>query len=102
MLSTTWMRWQPPLCAALLALAGCQTGSAFRDLQARLNPDMGRVVDAYVGLGAKPVSQLPVAAARTQPTLDDAVRQIQQSAAKPAAAPLVRTTETTVPGGAGS
>lgn len=87
---------------ALTALAGCQTGSAFRDPIARLNPDMEVVIEAYLNAGARPVSQLPVDQARSQPTLGDAVRIVQQGqSGRPAAMPFVKMTEMTVPGAAG-
>ena len=91
------------LCAtALIALAGCQTGSAFRDPVGRMNPDMQVVIDAYLNAGARPVSQLSVEQARSQPTLEDAVRTVQQGqTGRPAAMPFVKMTDLTVPGGAG-
>jgi acetyl esterase len=91
-------------CAmALTALAGCQTGSAFRDPLARMNPDMQAVVVAYEASGAKPVHTLTVDQARSQPTLADAVRTVERSQT---GHPLlqtafVRTTDMTVPGAAG-
>jgi acetyl esterase/lipase len=89
--------------AALAALAGCQTGSAFRDPLARMNPDMQAVVVAYQASGAQPVSRLTVAQARSQPTLGDAARTVEQAqTGRPFAlgAPL-KITEMTVPGAAG-
>jgi len=88
-----------PACAAsLAALAGCQTGSAFRDPLARMNPDMQAVVVAYQAAGAQPVSRLTVAEARSQTTLADAARTVAQTGL-PAAS--VTTTDMTVPGAAG-
>jgi acetyl esterase/lipase len=91
------------LCAtALTALAGCQVGSAFRDPMARLNPDMATVIEAYIKLGAEPVHELSVQAARAQPTIDDAVKAVEQGqSGKPVAMPFVKITDMTVPGAAG-
>jgi acetyl esterase len=89
--------------AALIALAGCQTGSAFRDPLARMNPDMQAVVVAYQASGAKPIHTLTVEQARTQPTLADAVHAVEQSqSGHPLSqTALVRVTDMTVPGAAG-
>lgn len=91
-------------CAAALAgLAGCQTGSAFRDPMERLNPDMQAVIIQYQALGAKPVSTLTVAQARSQPTIADAVKAVVQARTnRPfSESVLVKTTDMTVPGAAG-
>ncbi len=91
-------------CAvALTALAGCQTGSAFRDPLARMNPDMQAVIVAYQASGAQPVHTLTVDQARSQPTLAAAVSTVEQSQT---GHPLmqtafVRTTDMTVPGATG-
>ena len=63
-----------PLLGALLA--GCQLHTPFRDANGRANEDMAAVIDSYVKLGAKPVSTLTVAQARTQPTIGDAVKAV--------------------------
>ena len=91
-------------CAAgLTALAGCQTGSAFRDPMARMNPDQAAVINAYIASGAKPIHTLSVAQARSQPTLTDAARQVQQTQTGQAFSytSFAKTTDITVPGPAG-
>lgn len=65
--------------AGLALLAGCQTGSAFRDPLARMNPDMQAVVVAYQDLGARPIHSLTVQQARSQPSLIDAGRVVEQA-----------------------
>ena len=88
--------------AALVTLAGCQTGSAFRDPLARMNPDMQAVVVAYQALGAQPVHALTVQQARSQPTLMDAAHTVEQSqTGRPfTQSAFVRTTDMSVPGAA--
>ena len=89
-------------CAAVLTgLAGCQTGSAFRNPADRLNPDMAAVISNYVDLGGRPVNTLTVAQARSQPTLADAARAVQRARSGVTRAPFVTTSELTVPGAAG-
>lgn len=91
-------------CAAGLALlAGCQTGSAFRDPLARMNPDMQAVVMAYQDLGARPINTLTVQQARSQPTLIDAGRVVEQAhTGRPfSQMQFARVTDMTVPGAVG-
>lgn len=91
-------------CAAGLAmLAGCQTGSAFRDPLARMNPDMQAVVVAYEDLGARPIHTLTVQQARSQPTLIDAGHVVEQAhTGRPfSQMQFAKVTEMTVPGVAG-
>lgn len=86
---------------AAAGLAGCQTGSAFRDPAARLNPDMAAVVAAYQAAGAQPVHTLTVEQARSQPTLADAARTVEQANHAVTRSTLIKTTDLTVPGAAG-
>jgi acetyl esterase len=87
--------------AALLALAGCQTGSAYRDPDARLNPDMMSVISAYLASGAQPVHVLSVQQARSQPTLTSAFKTVEQSNQPPIVTPFVKTTDLSVAGAVG-
>jgi acetyl esterase len=87
--------------AALITLAGCQTGSAFRDPLARMNPDMQAVVVAYQSLGAQPVHTLSVQQARSQPTLMDAAHAVEQAQTGRLQSAYVKTTDMSVPGAAG-
>ena len=62
---------------------------------------MQAVVTAYVASGAKPVHTLTVAQARSQPTLTDAARTVEQAQTGHVQASFAKITEMTVPGAAG-
>jgi acetyl esterase len=68
-----------------------------------MNPDMQAVVVAYQSLGAQPVSTLSVQQARSQPTLMDAARAVEQAqTGRPfTQSAFVKTTDMSVPGAAG-
>ena len=59
-----------------LALSGCQLYSVYRDPNGRAEDDMAAVVNAYNKSGAKPVHELSVAQARSQPTMQDAAQAV--------------------------
>ena len=91
-----------PLGAVLL-LAGCTIGSPFLNPTARMNDDMAAVVLTYQKLGARPVHELTVQQARTQPTMDDAMRAVVQAqTGRPyMETSFTRTTDLQVAGAAG-
>ncbi len=88
---------------AILLLAGCSVGSAFLDPIGRMNEDMASVVLTYQKLGARPVHELTVQQARTQPTMTDAMHAvIQAQTGRPyMETAFTRTTDLQVAGAAG-
>ena len=90
------------LLGALVLLAGCQVYTPFRNANGRADDDMAGVVQTYMRLGAKPVHQLNVQQARTQPTIQDAVQAvITTQRGHPAATTVMRERDLTVAGAAG-
>ena len=61
---------------AVVLLAGCQIYTPYRDANGRADADMASVIDVYTKMGAKPVHVLTVQQARSQPTVQDAVRSV--------------------------
>ncbi|MEC5399177.1 alpha/beta hydrolase [Uliginosibacterium sp. H1] len=76
-------------------------GIADRD-DSDLDADMKRVLDAHADLGAKPLSQLSVEEARTQPSLADAVDKIRALDAAFAVRPQLEVRDFMIAGASGS
>ncbi len=82
------------------ALGG--SGAARQTAQSAAQP-MGQVVQAFIQLGAKPVSTLTVEQARRQPSMADAVRRVQQLRGQDQAPqPLAAVRDISIPGPAGA
>lgn len=91
----------PALVLALALLAGCQTGTPYRDPTARAEPDMHAVLLQYEQAGGQPMHTLTVAQARAQSTMAAAFHTVMAGKAMPAA-PFVQVTPRQVDGAAGS
>jgi acetyl esterase/lipase len=84
------------------ASAGCQQGPSQQATIARADADMRAVLDAQQALGARPIADLSVAAARRQPTPADAARRVLRSSGRDASPrPMPQVSNVTIPGSAG-